>query len=327
MKQKWYALPVALMTAVPAAIIAATAAAQSYPVKPLRIIVPFPAGGNADILARILGQKMTESLGQQIIVDNRAGAAGIIGAQAAAKSPPDGYTLFMGTTGTQTTNPAVYAKLPYDALKDFAPVSNFAGSPYLLVVHPSLPAKNVKELIALGKARPGALHYASFGAGSSAHLTGVLLQTRAKIDIVHVPYKGGPPALADLIGGHVAMMFNLLPGVLPHVKAGKLRAIAIAAEKRTPAMPDMPTFAESGIADFYSDSWYGILVPASTPKDIISKLNTEMQRVLALPDVKQNLAAQGAEPMGNSPEQFAEQIQKDLARWSKVAREANLKLD
>ena len=327
MKQKWYALPVALMTAVPAAIIAATAAAQSYPVKPLRIIVPFPAGGNADILARILGQKMTESLGQQIIVDNRAGAAGIIGAQAAAKSPPDGYTLFMGTTGTQTTNPAVYAKLPYDALKDFAPVSNFAGSPYLLVVHPSLPAKNVKELIALGKARPGALHYASFGAGSSAHLTGVLLQTRAKIDVVHVPYKGGPPALADLVGGHVEMMFNLLPGVLPHVKAGKLRAIAIAAEKRTPAMPDMPTFAESGIADFYSDSWYGILVPASTPKDIISKLNTEMQRVLALTDVKQNLAAQGAEPMGNSPEQFAEQIQKDLARWSKVAREANLKLD
>jgi len=306
--------------------IVASAVAQTYPNKPIRIIVPFPAGGNADILARILGQKMVESLGQQIVVENRAGAAGIIGAQAAAKSPPDGYTLFMGTTGTQTTNPAVYAKLPYDPLKDFAPVSNFAGSPYVLVVHPSLPVRNLKELIALAKARPGALYYASFGAGSSAHLTGVLLQTMAKIDIVHVPYKGGPPALADLVGGHVAIMFNLLPGVLPYVKAAKLRAIAVAAEKRTAAIPDMPTFAESGIADFHSDSWYGIFLPAATPKDIISKLNAEILRVLALPDVKQRLAAEGAEPMGGSPEQFAEQIRKDLARWSRVAREANVKV-
>ena len=303
------------------------AVAQTYPSKPIRIIVPFPAGGNADILARILGQKMGESFGQQIIVENRAGAAGIIGAQAAAKSAPDGYTLFMGTTGTQTTNPAVYAKLPYDPLKDFAPVSNFAGSPYVLVVHPSLPARNLKELVALAKKRPGALHYASFGPGSSAHLTGVLLQTRAKIDIVHVAYKGGPPALADLVGGHVEMMFNLLPGVLPHVKAGKLRALAVAAEKRTHAIPEMPTFAESGIADFHSDSWYGILVPAGTPKDVIAKLNAEILRVLALPDVKQRLAAEGAEPMGNTPELFAEQIKKDLARWTKVARDAKVKVD
>jgi tripartite-type tricarboxylate transporter receptor subunit TctC len=312
-----------------ALLIAATqlALAQSYPAKPLRIIVPFPAGGNADILARILAQKMTESLGQQIVVDNRAGAAGIIGAQAAAKSPPDGYTLFMGTTGTQTTNPAVYPKLPYDPLRDFVPVSNFAGSPYLLVVHPSLPARTLKDVIALAKARPGALHYASFGPGSSAHLTGVLLQVTARIDIVHVAYKGGPPALADLIGGHVAMMFNLLPGVLPHVRAGKLRAIAVAAEKRTAAIPEMPTFGESGMPDFHSDSWYGILVPAGTPRDITAKLNAEIRRVLALGDVKQRLAAEGAEPMGNSPEEFAEQIRKDLARWSKVARDANVKVE
>ena len=327
MKTKRRILPAALVALPLAFGIAADVPAQQYPTKPIRIIVPFPAGGNADILARILGQKMTESLGQQIIVDNRAGAAGIIGAQAAAKSPPDGYTLFMGTTGTQTTNPAVYAKLPYDPLKDFAPVSNFAGSPYVLVVHPSLPARNLKELIALAKARPGALHYASFGAGSSAHLTGVLLQTMAKIDIVHVAYKGGPPALADLVGGHVAMMFNLLPGVLPHVKGGKLRAIAVAAGKRTGALPSMPTFAEAGMPDFESDSWYGILVPAATPKEIIAKLNSEILRVLALPDVKQRLAAEGAEPMGDTPERFAEQIRKDLARWSKVAKEANVKVE
>lgn len=303
------------------------AIAQTYPGKPVRIIVPFPAGGNADILARILGQKMAESFGQQIIVDNRAGAAGIIGAQAAAKSAPDGYTLFMGTTGTQTTNPAVYAKLPYDPLKDFAPVSNFAGSPYVLVVHPSLPARNLRELIALAKRRPGALHYASFGAGSSAHLTGVLLQSVAKIDIVHVAYKGGPPALADLVGGHVEMMFNLLPGVLPHVKAAKLRALAVAAEKRTGAIAEMPTFAESGIADFHSDSWYGVLVPSGTPRDIIAKLNAEILRVLAVPDVRQRLAAEGAEPMGDTPERFAEQIKRDLARWTRVAKEAKVKVD
>ena len=307
--------------------IAPNVSAQPYPAKPVRIIVPFPAGGNADILARILGQKMTESWGQPIIVDNRAGAAGIIGAQAAAKAQPDGYTLFMGTTGTQTTNPAVYAKLPYDSLKDFAPVSNFAGSPYVLVVHPSLPAKTLGGLIALAKARPGALHYASFGAGSSAHLTGEMLRSMAKIDIVHVPYKGGPPALADLVGGHIEMMFNLLPGILPHVKAGKLRALAVAAGTRAPAIPAIPTFAESGMPDLQSDSWYGILVPAGTPKDIISKLNAEMQRVLAMPDVKERLATEGAEAMGNTPEQFADQIRKDLARYAKVAAAAGVKIE
>lgn len=317
----------ALAAALLVLAIAPNVSAQPYPAKPIRVIVPFPAGGNADILARILGQKMTESWGQPIIVDNRAGAAGIIGAQAAAKAPPDGYTLFMGTTGTQTTNPAVYAKLPYDPLKDFAPVSNFAGSPYVLVVHPSLPVKSLGGLIAFAKARPGALHYASFGAGSSAHLTGEMLRSMAKIDIVHVPYKGGPPALADLLGGHVEMMFNLLPGILPHIKSGKLRALAVAAGKRAPAIPATPTFAESGMPDLRSDSWYGILVPAGTPKDIISKLNAEMQRVLAMPDVKERLATEGAEAMGNTPEQFADQIRKDLVRYAKVAAEAGVKIE
>ncbi len=320
-------LRAALCAGVLAYTVASPAAAQSYPSKPIRLIVPFPAGGNADIFARILGQKMTESVNQTIVVDNRAGAAGIIGAQAAVKSPPDGYTLFMGTTGTHTTNPAVYAKLPYDPLKDFVPITNFAGSPYILVVHPSLPARTLKELLALAAARPGALHYASFGPGSSAHLTGEMLGSMAKIRLVHVAYKGGPPALADLAGGHVEMMFNLLPGVLPHVRAGKLRPIAIAAQKRTTAIPDMPTFEEAGVRDFLSDSWYGILAPAGTPAEVVKKLNGEINRVLALPDVKQNLDAQGAEALGNTPEEFAEQIRRDLARWTKVAREANVKID
>ncbi len=301
------------------------ALAQTYPGKPIRIVVPFPAGGNADIFARALSQKMAESWSQGVVVDNRAGAAGIIGTQLVAKAPADGYTLLMGTTGTHTTNPAVYEKLPYDPVRDFAPVSNFADSPFLLVVHPSIPARNLKQLIALARARPGQLHYASFGVGSSAHLAGEMLRTAARIEIVHVPYKGGPPALADVVGGHVALMFNALPAVIPQVKAGKLRALALAADKRAPSAPDMPTFAEAGIPDFEAGSWYGVLAPAGTPKDVVAKLHAEIVRVLALPDMKQRLASEGAVGIGNTPEQFAEQIGKDMVRWAKVAKDANVK--
>lgn len=241
-----------------------------------------------------------------------------------AKSPPDGYTLLFGTTGTHTTNPAVYAKLPYDPVKDFAPVSNFADSPFLLVVHPSVPAASLKELIALSKARPGQLNYASFGIGSSAHLAGEMLRTMAKIDIVHVAYKGGPPALTDLLGGHVALMFNSLPAVIPHVKSGRLRALALAAKRRSPNLPDMPTFAEAGLPNFEAGSWYGVLAPAGTPKEVVTKLHAETVRILALPDVKQRLATEGADPIGNTPEEFAEQIRRDMARWAKVAKDANI---
>jgi tripartite-type tricarboxylate transporter receptor subunit TctC len=303
------------------------ATAQTYPTKPIRLIVPFPPGGTADILARLLGGKMSDSLGQPIVVENRAGAAGAIGATAAAKSAADGYTLFMGTTGTQTINPAVNAKLAYDSLQDFAPVSNFAASPFVLVVHTSLPARTVPALIALAKEQPGKLHYASFGAGSSAHMTGEMFRTRAGVDIVHVPYKGAAPALADLVGGHVSMMFTLLPSVVPQVKSGALRAIAIAAERRDPALPDVPTFAEAGLPGFFSDSWYGIFAPAGTPKPIISKLNAEIQRVLALPDVKQRLALEGAEAMGNTPEEFESQVRRDMLHWAKVAREAKVTVE
>ena len=302
------------------------APAQQYPAKLIRIVVPFPAGGNADIFARVFAQKLGDAWKQTLVVDNRAGAAGIIGTQFVAKSPADGYTLLFGTTGTHTTNPAVYAKLPYDPVKDFAPVSNFADSPFLLVVHPSIPVGSLKDLIALAKARPGQLDYASFGIGSSAHLAGEMLRTMAGINIMHVAYKGGPPALTDLIGGHVALMFNSLPAVLPQVKSGKLHALALAAARRNPTLPDMPTFAEAGLPNFEAGSWYGILAPAGTPREVVTRLHAETVRMLALPDVKQRLAAEGSEGIGNTPEEFAAQIQRDAARWAKVARDAKIPL-
>lgn len=298
--------------------------AQPYPAKPVRIVVPFPAGGNADIFARAFAQKLGEATKQTPIVDNRAGAAGIIGTQFVAKSPADGYTLLFGTTGTHTTNPAVYAKLPYDPVKDFAPVSNFADSPFLLVVHPSVPANTLQGLVALAKSRPGQLDYASFGTGSSAHLAGEMLRTMAGINIVHVAYKGGPPAVTDLVGGHVSLMFNSLPAVLPLVKSDRLRALAVASAKRVPTLPALPTFAEAGYAGFEAGSWYGVLAPAGTPRDAISRLHAETVRMLALPDIQQKLATEGAEAIGNSPEEFAAQIRRDMARWAKVARDAKI---
>lgn len=312
------------LTAIAAASVTVAAQAQPYPAKPVRIVVPFPAGGNADIFARAFAQKLGDAWKQTPIVDNRAGAAGIIGTQFVARSPADGYTLLFGTTGTHTTNPAVYAKLPYDPVKDFAPVSNFADSPFLLVVHPSVPAHTLQGLVALAKSRPGQLDYASFGAGSSAHLAGEMLRTMAGINIVHVAYKGGPPAVTDLVGGHVSLMFNSLPAVLPLVKAERLRALAVASARRAPTLPELPTFAEAGLAGFEAGSWYGVLAPAGTPREAITKLHAETVRILALPDIRQKLATEGAEAIGNTPEEFAAQIQRDMARWAKVARDAKI---
>jgi tripartite-type tricarboxylate transporter receptor subunit TctC len=312
-----------LLTAAMAPFVATTQA-QPYPAKPIRIVVPFPAGGNADIFARAYAQKLGDAWKQTPIVDNRAGAAGIIGTQFVARSPADGYTLLFGTTGTHTTNPAVYARLPYDPVKDFSPVSNFADSPFLLVVHPTVPANTLQGLVALAKSRPGQLDYASFGAGSSAHLAGEMLRTMAGINIVHVAYKGGPPAVTDLVGGHVSLMFNSLPAVLPLVKAERLRALAVASAKRVPTLPELPTFTEAGLAGFEAGSWYGVLAPAGTPREAITKLHAETVRILALPDIRQKLATEGAEAIGNTPEEFAAQIQRDMTRWAKVARDAKI---
>ena len=309
------------------ALAAPAATAQEYPSKPIRIIVPFPSGGTADILARLLGEKMSQSLGQPVVVENRAGAAGGIGAALAAKSPADGYTLFMGTTGTQTINPVINAKLGYDPLKDFAPVSNFAASPFVLVTHPSLPARSLAELIAAARREPRTLQYATFGTGSSAHMTGEMFASRAGVEIVHVPYKGAPQAITDVIAGHVHMTFSLLPTVLPHIRAGTVRAVAVAAPKRDASLPDVPTFAEAGLDPFVSDSWYGLLAPAGTPQPVVARLNAEVQRVLALPEVQQRLEKDGAVGVGNTPEQFAEQIRRELSVWRKVARDAKLKFE
>jgi tripartite-type tricarboxylate transporter receptor subunit TctC len=317
-------LTLSCLFAAAAAAVITPCMAQPYPAKPIRIVVPFPAGGNADIFARAFAQKLADAWKQTPVVDNRAGAAGIIGTQFVAKSPADGYTLLFGTTGTHTTNPAVYAKLPYDPVKDFAPVSNFADSPFLLVVHPSVPARTLQQLVGLAKSRPGQLDYASFGTGSSAHLAGEMLRTMAGINIVHVAYKGGPPAVNDLVGGHVSLMFNSLPAVLPLVKADRLRALAVASAKRAPTLPELPTFTESGIPGFEAGSWYGVLAPAGTPREAVTRLHAETVRMLALPDIRQKLATEGAEAIGNSPEEFAAQIRRDIERWEKVARAARI---
>jgi len=301
--------------------------AQTFPAKPIRIIVPFPAGGGADLWARIIGQKLAEAWGQNFIVDNRAGASGIIGTELVSKAAPDGDTLLLGTTGTHATNPVVFRKLPYDPLRDFAPITNFVDTPFMLVVHPSIAVRSLQDLIGFAKARPGQLTFASFGNGSSAHLAGELFKSLAKIDLLHVPYKGGPPAVSDLVGGQVSMMFNSLPAVVPQVKAGRLRGIAIASSQRANAAADIPTFAEAGLPGVEAGSWYGVFAPARTPAAVVARLHSGIAAVLKLPDVQQRLIAEGAVAIGNTPEQFAAQIKDDIAKWGKVVRESGLQID
>ncbi len=298
--------------------------AQAYPLRPVRIIVPFPAGGGADLWARMIAQKLGEAWGQNFVVDNRQGASGIIGTEMAARAAPDGYTLLMGTTGTHATNPAVFRKLPYDPVRDFAPITNFVDTPFMLVVHPSVAAPTVAELIKLARTKPRELTYASFGTGSSSHLVGELFKSTARIDLVHVPYKGGAPAMADLLGGHVAMMFNSLPAVLAQIKAGRLRGIAIASARRTPGAPDIPTFAEAGLPGVEGGSWYGTFAPAGTPAPIVARLHREIAGLLKLPDIEKRMALEGGDPVGNSPRQFGEQVAADIVKWSRVAREAGV---
>ncbi len=298
----------------------------AYPTKPVRLVVPFPAGGTTDLLARAAAQKLSEAWGQQMIVDNRPGAAGNIGAELVAKSTPDGYTLLMGTVGTHAINASLYAKMPYDHVKDFTPVILVAGVPNVLVVNPQLPVNTVPELIAYAKANPGKLNFASSGSGTSIHLSGELFKTMTGVQMTHVPYKGSAPALTDLIGGQVQLMFDNLPSSLAFIKAGKLRAIAVTGTTRAPALPDVPTVADT-VPGFEASSWFGILAPAGTPRDIVMKINGETSKWLASPDAKEKLAAQGANVAGGTPEDFAKHIQAETAKWAKVVKESGAKVD
>ena len=299
-------------------------AAQPYPNRPIRIVVAYTPAGTTDILARIIGQKMNEAWGQPVIVDNRPGANGNIGTEYAAKTQPDGHTFLMTTAGPHGINPSLYRKLGYDAVKDFAAVSLVALVPNILVVNNSVPVKDVKGLIAYAKANPGKLSYGSPGAGSTAHLSMELFKSMTGTNLVHVPYKGSAGVLTDVMGGQIATTMDNLPPYLPQVKAGKIRALAVTPTKRSPALPDVPTVAEAGVPGYVSSAWFGLVAPAATPKDVISKLSTETARILQLPDVKARLADQGAEPIGSTPEQFSAHIKAEITKWAKVIREANV---
>jgi tripartite-type tricarboxylate transporter receptor subunit TctC len=316
-----------LIVSVAALLFSGVLLAQPYPSKPVRLVVPFAPGGTTDVLARLLGQKLSEGLGQQFLVDNRPGAGGNIGTELAAKAPADGYTLVMSFDGTMAINPSVYRKLPFDAQKDLAPVASVAQVPLLIVVHPGVAAANVAEFVALAKANPKRVNYSSAGHGSTGHLTGELFAARAGIEMVHVSYKGGGQAVQDLLGGQIQMVVTALPTVEGHLKGGKLRALAFTSAKRVPGAPSVPTLAESGYAGFDVLSWYGILAPAGTPREVVGRLNTEINAVLRAPDVRERLAGLGAEPTGGTPEQFAETIRADTARWAKVVADAAIRID
>ncbi|HXF65701.1 MAG TPA: tripartite tricarboxylate transporter substrate binding protein [Burkholderiales bacterium] len=322
-----------LHTLAPALIAAALIASggahaqQKYPVKPVRLVLPFAAGSAVDVLARLYAQRMSESWGQQVLVDNRTGANGIIGTEIAAKAPPDGYTVGMGNIATLAINPGLYQKLPYEVQRDFAPVSLAATISNCLVVHPSLPVKSVKELVALAKRRPGALNYASGGVGSAQHIPMELLKAMTGINIVHIAYKGLTPAFNDVLAGQVPMMVSGVVTALPHHRSGRLRILATTGTRRTSATPEIPTVAESGLPGYEADSWTGFLVPKGTPPDIVSRLNAEVVRVSQLPDTRERLVAVGFEVVGSTPEAFAALIRNDTARLGKVIRDAGIKAE
>ena len=306
--------------------VAAGAMAQPYPARSIRVIVGFPPGSGADITARVIGAKAGEALAQQVIVDNRPGAASNIAAELAAKAPADGYTLFIGTVAN-TINATLYPRLPFDFVRDFAPVVLTTAAPNVLVVHTSVPAKSVKELIALAKSRPGQLNYASAGTGTAPHLSGELFNAMAGIRMVHIPYKGSPPAVTDLLAGEVALMFSPSSTVLPHVKSGRLRALAVTTAARLPSLPELPTVAESGLKGYETITWFGFVAPAKTPQAIVARLNAEIVKVLALPEVRSPFAIQGIEVIGGTPEQFTSYIRDEITKWAKVIRLSGAKAD
>lgn len=308
----------ALTLAVPVAF------AQPYPWKPIRLIVPFAPGGSNDTMSRIVGQKLGENLGQQVVVDNRAGAGGNIGSEIVARSTPDGHTLLMGSSPL-AVNASLFRKLPFDPVKDFAPVELVAGTNYVLVDHPSVPANSVKELIALAKKKPGQLNYSSGGVGSPLHLAAELFKAMTGTQMTHVPYKGGVPAVAAVLGTETQLVFGSLVTVLPHVKAGRLRALGVTSAQRSTLIPELPTIAEAGVPGYELINWYGLLAPAGTPHAAIARLNEHIARILQLPDVRDKLLSQGLEPLGGTPQQFAAYLRADVAKWAKVIKELGLR--
>ena len=305
-----------------------SASAQAaYPTKPVTIIVPFSAGGTTDILARIVGQALNTELGQSVIIDNRAGAGGNIGGALAAKAKPDGYTLFMGTVGTHAINESLYKKMPFNPIKDFAPLTRVANVPNLLVANPNQPFKTVKELIAYAKANPGKVNYGSSGSGSSIHLSGDLFKSMAKVDMVHVPYKGSAPAVTDLLGNQIGIMFDNMPSAVQHVRAGKLVPLAVTTAKRSPELPDVPTIAEAGVPGYEATSWFGMFAVAGTPKPVLDRLHAALAKVLKQSDVQKKIAEQGGEVVVDTPEQFAAFIKTETAKWGKVVKESGATVD
>ena len=305
---------------------AAAAQGAAYPSKPIRIIVPFAVGGIADTFSRAIGAKLTEAWGQPVVIENRAGAGGNIGADMVAKAPPDGYTLVMGNIGTHAVNQSLFKSMPYDALRDFAPIAHVLDAEGLLVVHPSVAAKTVPELIALAKSQPGKMSYASGGLGTTSHLAGELFKSMAKVEIVHVPYKGNSPAITDLVGGQTQMIFATMPTVLPMVRAGRLRAVAVIGPQRTPALPDVPTVAES-LPGFEVSNWIGLFGPAGTPPAIVARLNAEVQKIMRSPEIEKRLETEGAKFVPTTPQSFAAFQRAEAEKWARAIREADIRIE
>jgi tripartite-type tricarboxylate transporter receptor subunit TctC len=309
------------------ALLALPAAAQQYPSKPIVLVVPFAPGGTSELISRLVAQKLSERLGQQVVVENRPGAAGNIAMEQVARAAPDGYTLILGHIGTLAVNPAMFPKLPYDAVKDFAPVSLIAAVPNIVTVNPAVPAKTLKEFLDLARAKPGSINYGSAGNGSAGHLAMEYLKRIAKVDMVHVPYKGTGPMLTDLLAGQTQATFTGSSPLIPHINTGKLRALAVGSAKRIPSLPDVPTVAESGFAGFETAQWYGIIAPAKTPPAVIQKLSAEIAQVMKLPDVVARLSGDGTVMIGSTPKEFAAYIDKEMKRWGEVVRAANIKAE
>jgi len=314
------------------ALLSGSVTAQSYPSRPVRIVVPFPAGGTTDIVARLIGVELQRTWGQPVVVENRAGAGGSIGADVVAKSPNDGYTLLMGTVGTQSINLALYAqsgnKLPYHPLNDFAPITNVAAVPNVMVVPASLPVTNVKEFIALAKSRPGGLNMASSGNGTSIHLTGELFKSLTQTFMVHLPYRGSAPALQDLLAGSTQVMFDNLTSSLPHIRSGKLKALAVTSTVRSPALPNVPTMEEAaGLKGFDATAWFGLLAPAGTPREIVNKIRNDVAKALESAEMRERFSGQGALPVGDTPEQFAAYIRNEIDKWTRVVKFSGAKID